>query len=231
MSSEKNLRVLVFAPHPDDDLIGCGGSMAKHLKKEDEVFVVYVTYGDADCPEYEKKEFRKIRKGETESASGILGIKKENLFFLDEKPWKLSEEKIRFEFLRLIRKIKPDVCYIPHSEDNHVDHRIVGRAALDAINMAPGKWFSRKKHACPPIRIVLAYEVWTPLTAPNYFENVDAFLEIKMTALREHKTQAVEKYERACRGLNAFRGAMQAGSNYAEAFQVLKISQVFFQRE
>jgi len=226
------LRILVIAPHPDDDLIGCGGSMAMHLEKGNEVFVIYVTNGDAECQQFPPNDFTKIRKEETLNADRCLGLKVENLFFLDEKPWRLNEEKIRFKLLELVRQIRPDVCYIPHIADSHLDHQIVSRAAWDAINMAPSRWFRQYGSTIEKsfsISVILSYEVGSPLMAPNYFEDITPFLEKKMQALKEHKTQAVAKYEHAYRGMNAFRGAMHKGreSVFCEAFQILKILKVF----
>ena len=195
-------RILVFAPHPDDDLIGCGGSMAMHLGKGNEVFVIYATNGDAECQQILPNKFTKIRRQETLNADRCLGLLSENLFFVNEKPWQLNEERMRFKFLNLVRKIRPDVCYIPHVADAHLDHQIVSRAAFEAINMAPSKWFRQYGSIAEEpfyVSIILAYEVWSPLADPNYFEDIAQFSEKKMQALREHKTQAVDKYERAYR--------------------------------
>jgi LmbE family N-acetylglucosaminyl deacetylase len=206
--------------------------MAMHIEKGNEVFVIYVTNGDAECQQFSPDDFTKIRKEETLSASRCLGLKPENLFFLDEKPWRLNEERMRFKFLELIRRIRPDVCYIPHPVDAHLDHQIVSRVALDAINMAPSRWFRQYGSTVEEpfsISVILAYEVWSPLVAPNYFEDITPFLEKKMQALKEHKTQAVTKYEHAYRGMNAFRGSMREGVkiSFSEAFQVMKILRVF----
>lgn len=231
MKEKRTLKILVVAPHPDDDLIGCGGSIAKHLKNGYEVFVAYVTYGDAECSEFKSEEFTKIRKQETLEAASVIGLEEENLFFLEEKPWRLNEERIRFKLLELIRHVQPSVCYIPHATDAHVDHRIVGQIALDAIVMAPSKWFREYRSVIDPLpnAVVLAYEVWTPLTSPNYIEDINEFMEIKLAALKQHRTQAVDKYVSAYRGMNAFRGAMTGGrkDSFAEAFQVLKIPHLF----
>jgi len=228
----KNLKILVFAPHPDDDIIGCGGSIVNHLEKNREVFVIYVTNGDAECQEFRADTFTALRKMETRSAANRLGIKDQNLFFLDEKPWRLDEERVLFGLIDLVRRIQPDVCYIPHILEAHLDHQIVSKVAFNAINMAPSKWFRQFGSIEQPFfstSIILAYEVWTPLTAPNFFEDITRSVEKKMAALSEHKTQAVDRYEYACLGINAFRGAMHEGKNigYSEAFQVLKIKGVF----
>jgi len=224
MSREKQ-KILVIAPHPDDDLIGCGGSMAKHLTNGNTVYVIYVTYGNAENSEYPLEEFTEIRKAETLSAAKVIGLKEEDLFFLGEYPWKLNLERVRFALLELVRKIQPNLCCIPHLDDVHADHRIVGQVALDAISMAPGKWFRPCGSSWNsfPAPTILAYEVWTPLSSPSYLEDITAFLEKKMEALREHKTQAIDRYEAAYRGMNAYRGAMHGTGKYAEAFQVIRI--------
>ena len=231
LEEERTLKILVVAPHPDDDLIGCGGSIAKHLKNGNEVFVAYVTYGDAECSEFKPEEFTKMRRQETLNAASVIGLKRKNLFFLEEKPWRLSEERVRFKLLELIRRIQPNVCYIPHTSDAHVDHRTVAKAVLDAITMAPSKWFRKYESSIESLSpfSILAYEVWTPLTSPNYVEDITEFMEIKMRALKQHKTQATDKYVSAYRGMNAFRGAMTGGrkDSFAEAFQVLKIPHLF----
>ena len=222
-------RILIVAPHPDDDLIGCGGSIAKHIEENHEVFVVYITNGAVECQEFSLDELIPIRKKETLSAAQAIGLKEKNLFFLEEHPWKLDGERIRLSLLKLVRKIQPDFCYVPHISEAHVDHRLVGQLAIDAITMGPSKWFKGKnsQEKSSPQSTILAYEVWTPLVEPNYFEDITLFLEKKLAAIREHKTQNFEVYERATQGMNAFRGAMQSGYDYAEAFQILRISQIF----
>ena len=230
------VRIAVITPHPDDDYLGSGGAMARHLKNGNEVFVVYVTTGAVECTNFPLDKFIEIRKKETLNAARVFGLKEKNLFFLNEKPWEINEASVRLKLISLIRKIKPDVCYIPHKDDAHVDHKIVSRAAFDAINMAPSPWFiapGSEEKPCSTISTVLAYEVWTPLIAPNYLEDITNFLELKRKALKEHKTQDPENYVKANGGLNAFRGAMCEGRGVevAEAFQILNIQNIFGKNE
>lgn len=226
-------RVLIFAPHPDDELIGCGGSIVKHLRKDREVFVVFG--GDTtavDCAHMSREDYARERKAEVSNVARVIGVPKENFFLLNEDPWRYNEERLRFAFLDIVRKVKPAICYLPHAQDMHPDHKVVSAAALDAISMAPSPWFRKfgNKDECPPVEVILAYEVWTPIESPNYFEPLDdEVLQKKMQALREYRTQEVEKYEHAYRGMNAYRGAMHEGavSGYAEAFQVIKVTNLF----
>jgi LmbE family N-acetylglucosaminyl deacetylase len=71
-------KILVFAPHPDDDIIGCGGSMAKHISQGNRVQVVYLTSGEAGSHKYSKAELAVIREGEARQATASLGIKDVN---------------------------------------------------------------------------------------------------------------------------------------------------------
>lgn len=231
---KKDSRVLVFAPHPDDEIIGCGGSIVKHLRAGREVFVVFG--GDTstvDCAHISPEKYTIERRIEILRAAKIMGIPEKNLFFLKEKPWQYNEERLRFAFLDIVREVKPKICYLPHNRDNHPDHKAVSNAALDAILMAPSPWFRKfgDKNICPTVEVILSYEVWTPIEFPTYLEPLDnPALEKKMAALREYKTQETDKYEHAFRGINAYRGAMHEGevSEYAEAFQIIRATNLFF---
>lgn len=220
--------ILVIAPHPDDDLIGCGGSIAKHLDLANRVCIVYVTNGDAFNSNYSQAEFTKLRIKETHDAAQAMGLKTENLFFLEETVWDINPNKARLKILALIRNLKPDICYVPHSQDEHVDHKLVHQIAMEAIKMAPGPWFKRNKEENSwEVPTVLAYEVWTPLNKFGFVENITDFIEKKSAALCQHKSQIAEvKYNEATIGLNRYRGAMTGKGRHCECFEVLKISNV-----
>ncbi len=220
--------ILVVAPHPDDDLIGCGGSIAKHLNINNKIFVVYVTNGDAFNSDYSQAEFTKLRIKETRDAAQVMDLKTENLFFLGETVWDINPNKTRLKILALIRNLKPDICYIPHSQDEHADHKLVHCIGMEAIQMAPGPWFKTSKEENSwEVPTILAYEVWTPLKNFNYVENITEFTEKKSMSLRRHKSQIAEvKYDEATIGLNRYRGVMTGKGKFCECFEVLKISNV-----
>ncbi|MFH1657568.1 MAG: PIG-L deacetylase family protein [bacterium] len=217
--------VLVIAPHPDDDTIGCGGSIRKYLIKGITVFVVYVTNGAAGTKKFRISEFTKIRKEETLMATTRMGLKKNNLFFLDYKSWEIDEKKLRFDLLKIIRKIRPTICYIP-SSDEHFDHQLVNQAALDAINIAPGRWWreygsTNDKTMSPPT--ILEYEVAKPIGEPNYFEDItDLFLSKRM-ALSDHKSQNIKKYMKLIEAIGSLRGESLGSNKKAEAFKVVAL--------
>lgn len=98
-------KILVFAPHPDDDVIGCGGSIAKHTKQGSKVTVVYMTSGDAGSLNYSKEELAQIREKEARSAAEILGV--EDLIFLRNSDGYLEYNKENLvKIIELIRDKK-----------------------------------------------------------------------------------------------------------------------------
>lgn len=223
-------KILVFAPHPDDDLIGCGGSITKHVWNGNKVSVVYITNGDAENLKYTQEEFTRLRKKETVKAAEVIGVEFNDLVFMDEIVWEIKQDVLRRKLLKLVRQLKPDICYIPHADDNHVDHRIVNRVALDAISMASGPWFKEygKKEDSWEVSLVLCYEVWTPLTEFLHVENITKFIKKKSDALLQHKSQiSNKKYHEGIRGLNRYRGAMTGKGRYCECFQIAKTNKAF----
>lgn len=224
------MRVLVVAPHPDDDLIGCGGSITKHLKQGSEVSVVYVTNGDAENLNYSREEFTDLRRRETIEAADAIGLNPENLVFLGETVWEINQDRARRSLLRLVRELKPDVCYIPHANDAHVDHRVVHHIAKDAINMASSPWFKEygTQEDSWSVSTVLCYEVWTPLVEIAYTEDITDFIDKKLGALLKHESQITERpYDEAVKGVNRYRGVMTGKGTYCEVFQLIKTVKAF----
>lgn len=224
-------RVLVVAPHPDDDVIGCGGSIVKHLQNGNDVHVVYCTdTTDIDTATMSREDYRLQRLPEIRVAAVTLGLKPENLTILDHAPWKFDPERLRFDILQVTRQVKPSILYIPHEKDSHIDHQIASIAAQHAVGMAPAPWFREHgdKDTCQAVEVVLGYEVWTALEKPTYFEELsEDQLEKAIRALHEHRTQETYKYDRAMRGRAMYRGAMQEGplaSGLAEGFLLLGVA-------
>ena len=123
--------VLVVAPHPDDEILGCGGTIARHVSQGDTVYVCIVT--TAYTPDW-SKEYIEHRHTEITNSNSILGIKK--TFFLDFPTAKLdtiSRKEINESLHSVVQRLKPEVVYIPHGGDIHLDHRIVHESALVAL--------------------------------------------------------------------------------------------------
>ena len=220
------MKIIIFAPHPDDDLIGCGGSIVKHIKQGNEVTIVYMTSGDAGSLKYTKVELAEIREKEAKNATKILGVT--NLVFLKNPDGYLEYNKENLtKIVGLIRENKPNIVYIPHKFDAHKDHMKTNELVVEAIGRASGPWFQECKGKPWSVETVLCYEVWTPLQEISYVEDITEFIDLKINALERHKSQIQDiQYNEAVRGLNRYRGIMTGKGKYCECFRVLKINKI-----
>jgi len=206
------MNALVIAPHPDDESLGCGGTLCKHAARGDRVVVVYVTSGELGLKHLAREKAWAIREGEARRAAKVLGVAA--IEFLRLPDWSVDDHVARAA--RLLRPIldreKPARVYLPHPREWHPDHRAalrVLRAACRASTVRPE---------------ALAYEVWTPLCEYDRVEDITAELPKKLRALRAHRSQLMQfDYVRAVRGLNQFRGELAAKCRYAEVFQTISL--------
>ena len=221
------MRVLVIAPHPDDDAIGCGGSIVQHIRRGDMVHVVYVTSGEHGSPVYEPSELATIREGEAGKCALILGAQQTTFLRQPDGNVGYSIELVN-HFIQLIRTEKPDALYLPHSADGHKDHQQTFQIVMEAAGRAQGNSFPEWGGKAWNIETILGYEVWTPLTHFQYVNDITDVIEIKLNALREHRSQLANvQYDEAVRSLNRFRGVMTERSAYCECFEVLKVTHLF----
>jgi len=206
------MNVLVLAPHPDDETIGCGGSVCLHARRGDRVTVVFLTSGELGLKDLPARRARAVREREAQAAAKRLGIAR--LHFLRHPDWFLGEHitAAARDLRPILLREQPDLVYAPHEADAHPDHQ----ATLSVLRSAA----RRTKIACA----VRAYEVWTPLAAFDHVEDISRVMTTKLAALREHRSQLSEfDYLRAVRGLNAFRGELAARCRFAEAFQTVSL--------
>lgn len=193
-------RVIVFAPHPDDETLGCGGTMAKKLAEGYEVIIVVMTdgrflllksFGISDDPSPE--QVKDIRRGEVLRATRILGVPEENVIFLDFVDGTLAEnEKSAEEKVAIIlQKFSPEEVYFPYEKDGHPDHQAVNRITKRAI----------KKLGLNPkmyqYSIAQKFARFGPLV--DFFLSIfkrhrvqidiSEFLSLKKEALKEFKTE------------------------------------------
>ena len=205
------MRVLVIAPHPDDESIGCGGTVALHVQRGDTVNVVFLTSGELGLKQFPREKVWKIREAEADAACKVLGVGERQ--FLRLPDWTLGDDiaSAATKVAPLLRQIAPELVYVPHPNEWHPDHKAslpVLRAALQSSRLAE-----------PTLR---GYEVWTPIAEYQHVENITKTMQKKLRALRKHASQLKEwDYVRAVKGLNEYRGAMAGRCRYAEVFQDL----------
>ncbi|MEW6095987.1 MAG: PIG-L family deacetylase [bacterium] len=199
--------ILALSPHFDDDVIGCGGTLHKHILGKDKVTIVYFTDGRAGDPSFEDKELlEKTRKQEAIAATKILGI--ENLIFLDEPETKLKSNKNLINRLSgIFNQINPNLVYLPWFLDNHIDHFELNRIFLD---LSKNVKFDFN---------ICAYGVWTPLI-PNIVVDIKNVISKKEEALKEYKTQIKQvDYLTTTLALNKYHSITNLkGRSYAEVF-------------
>ncbi len=215
--------VLVIAPHPDDEVLGCGGTIVKHVSEGDEVYLCIVT--KAYPPEWSENEIRE-RRDEVLKVSKILGIKK--TCFLDLPTVKLDtipQKELNDLIGQVVNQVQPGIVYIPHRGDANRDHRLVFEAAMVATRPKPGATVSK----------VLCYEAlseteWVApfvqnVFMPNVYADISAVLEIKLKAMSEYRLELKEfPHPRSVETLTALaqmRGAA-VGVTAAEAFMLVR---------
>lgn len=198
--------VLVFAPHPDDETLGCGGTLALLRQKQCTIKVVFVTDGagagslDADAPA--------IRRKEAISALTILGI--DDIEFLDE-PDGDFRNSTRFEnkVRDLLEQFQPDWLFVPSVLDYHRDHVAIGQAVLSCWQ----EWKTTVR--------AFIYEIWCPLPATHVID-IGSVIDIKKRAISCYALPLAHcDYLSASIGLASYRGLYLPGKrecNYAEAF-------------
>lgn len=217
------MTVLVIAPHPDDEVLGCGGTIAKRADAGDEVWVCIVS--EAKPPLYEDG-YAEAESKETRAAHKILGVARTiNLKYPTAELDTVSQRILNDSIKELVDTLKPDEVYIPHIGDIHKDHQIVAEAAMVAVR-------PNRKHR---IRKILSYEVmsetdWNIPNAvnafvPTVYEDISKYLTKKCDALREYKSQ-MQEYPAArsfigIQGLAMHRGSV-VGVEAAEAFMLIR---------
>lgn len=217
------MNILVFAPHADDEILGVGGTMAKHIANGDKVFVCIATRPYE--PIFDETLFETIRN-ETIAAHKLLGIEK--TFFL-EMPTVMLETVPRHEMNKKISDVidetEPDEVYIPHSGDMQKDHRILNDAVMVAVRPKSAHKISR----------VYAYETlseteWNLPCASNAFiptvyNDISDYLEIKKNTLSCFASQVADfpnpRSLKAVDALARYRGSTIL-ADAAEAFVLVR---------
>lgn len=216
-------RMLVVAPHPDDEIIGVGGTIIKYIDAGNEVYVAVVTKGMP--PLFNEIGVEKAR-AEARICHRMLGIKK--TFFLDF-PSVMLEEQHRYEInqsiLDVVKEVLPDEVYIPHVGDMQKDHQIVAEACMVAL---------RPKYSFAPSKIY-AYETlsetgWNIPNVqnefiPNAFVDISGQLDRKLQTMQVYTTQIGvfpdARSLEAVEALAKYRGAVM-NKKAAEAFMLVR---------
>jgi len=224
-------KILIFSPHPDDVDFGFAGSAAWLAQRGNEIVYCIVTDGSKGAHKagLGAKAMKVLRVKEQISAAKIVGVKK--VLFLDEIDGEAENTKaLRKKMVRVIRIVRPDVVVSPDPANKsfasfygaHRDHRQVAEAVFDAIYPAAGSkyFFPELAKKYRPHRIDEAW-FWNP-EKPNKFINISNTMELKLKALRAHKSQFEDMWVVEKRIIaRAILSGRKSGLKYAESFRRL----------
>jgi LmbE family N-acetylglucosaminyl deacetylase len=213
-------KALVIAVHPDDETLGCGGTLLKHKANKDEIHWLICTAMNKNQSKY------KVREQEIEKISKMYdfnGVHKLELNTMQVDEYSISEliEKIS----KVIKKVQPNIIYLPFKGDVHSDHRKIFEAAFSCT----------KTFRYPFIKNMYMMETlseteFAPSTmgdnfVPNVFVDISKYLDKKIQLMKIFESEIdmhpFPRSEKNIKALATFRGA-SCGCEYAESFMLLK---------
>jgi LmbE family N-acetylglucosaminyl deacetylase len=221
--------VLVVAAHPDDEVLGCGGAIARLAREGHQVFIAIL--GEGITSRYSRRE--EARPGlvfalqdQCRRSAQLLGA--EEVFFFDFPDNRLDTVPLLEVIKRveeLLESLKPSIVYTHHGGDLNVDHRMVHQAALTATRPLKGR----------PVREVYAFEVpssteWAfqrfqPVFRPNVFMDISETLPLKLEALAQYNSEErAFPHPRSPEAVTALarRWGSVVGCAAAEAFEMIR---------
>ena len=203
--------VLVIAPHPDDEMIGCGGTLIKLAESGTNLTILHLTDGSGTAAlKNSADEVRKtVRLDEAQEVGRAIGAHEVVLWGETDSALQCSHSTVE-SMGELLRKCKPDIIFVPFVNDPHPDHVAANDILAGALCL-------------PDLRElradVLSYEVWS-LVPPNCYCRIDELIAQKAELLYMYRTgMKMVDYVRYCRLLNAYHSNTLSGkSGFAEAF-------------
>ena len=209
-------RVLVLAPHPDDEIFGCGGAIKLLQQRGSTIEVIVLTDGAGNAYSDDRQAISLTRQAETNAALALLGLKPAQF-------WNLRDRSLIYDdswSLRLESFIQDvDLVFAPSPSEVHPDHYATARGTISAMRLMA--------HQNKFVPNLMLYEVGAPLM-PNFLLDITAVWDIKNLAMNCFQSQqAVRNYSRHINALNAFRTyTLPAQTIYAEAYKLLLPSDI-----
>lgn len=216
-------KVLVLSPHADDEAIGCGGTVLKHVQAGAEVTVLHLTDGRNGCKRLQDPSLpaderaalvawvRQTRQEEAQAWAAGAGLRSVEFLGLADSEVSASPHAVA-GLKAVLQRVQPDLIYVPAVTDLLEDHWRANLLLDAALTAAPGPWQDRL--------LLRSYEVWSPVPA-NRVVDISAEFPRKIALLQLYQSQLADvDYCRAVEGLNTYRSTMLAktGQGYAEAF-------------
>ena len=225
---KENKTILVIAAHPDDEVLGCGGTIARLIKEGFEVYTLILGEGitsrdDTRDRKRREEEITELKK-EAKEANKILGVKE--VFFYDFPDNRFDTVPF-LDIVKVVEKVKnsinPQIIFTHYERDLNIDHQITYRTVITATRPLKGE----------TVKEIYSFEIpssteWNyPLSfSPDVFFDISTTIDIKIKALEKYKTE-LKKYphSRSLEGVKliAKNWGIKVGLEYAEAFKVVRI--------
>lgn len=219
----RKIRTLVIAPHPDDEVLGVGGTLLRRKAQGASIAWLIMTKISTDLGWSPTAVLQRVN--EIEQITNLFKFDK--VFELNYATTQLDQFKMSdlvSAVSEVVNEYRPSEIFVPHSSDIHSDHRVTFEVVASSI-----KWFRN-----PSIRRVLAYETLSETDfaldsfkrfQPNVYVNIEGFLEDKLRAMNIYSSEIKDfpfpRSEEAISALAALRGA-SSGFLAAEAFELLR---------
>lgn len=230
----KPQRVLVVVAHPDDPDFGAAGTVACWTQSKAEVTYLIVTDGSkgSSDPEMTSEKLVKIRQEEQKAAARVVGVEQvEFLGYPDGSTFNTPE--LRYDLTLQIRKHRPDLV-ITHDPTtrffenrflNHPDHRAVGDTLLDVVYPIARDRLNFPEHEEQGLQPHKVLDVFlTGSNEPNMWVDISDTMDLKIEALRQHKSQFddLDALEKRVRDYSRIRAA-KVSFEYAEVFRRVQL--------
>lgn len=198
-------RVLVIAPHADDEVIGCGGTLLRFRPQIKHLAVAHLT-----SPPERMNEFRAVAE--------VLAVDSHHALGHEDGFCGAAARSLTLIVVRVIQTERPDVVLVPHQHETHADHEAASRIVRDAVQKA--RYWPNSGPGMPHrVPTVLEYEVWTPLAVPAVVYDISGVFSKKRDLVAHYESQILGfPYVDYVSALNAWRGALYHRGGQAEAF-------------
>jgi LmbE family N-acetylglucosaminyl deacetylase len=217
-------KILIVAAHPDDEVLGCFGMVARLIKEGYEAYTLILGEGKTSRDEKNIKNELEILNSEIKKANEVIGIKK---VFIEQFPDNKFDSVPLLDIVKVVAKIKdeikPDIIFTHYEKDLNIDHQITYQAVITATRPMEDE--------C--VKEIYSFEIlssteWNyPLSfSPDIFFDISDTIESKIEAMKKYDSE-LRKYPhpRSLEGieLNAKYWGMRVGKRYVEAFKSVRV--------
>jgi len=219
-----NKKILIVVAHPDDEVLGCFGTIARLIKEGCDAYTLILGEGKTSRDINNKKEDIELLNHEIFNANKTIGIKK---VFIESFPDNRFDSVDLLDIIKVISKVKeevkPDMIFTHYENDLNIDHQLTYKAVITASRPMQDE--------C--VKEIYSFEVlssteWNyPLSfSPDTFFDINDTIDLKLNAMKEYNSELCQfPHPRSLEGieLNAKYQGMRVGKKYVEAFKTIRV--------